>query len=112
MGGGSIGKIIVLTFNDTEEKAVKKIIATLADSIQLEIIQPCPRPFFFPGPEIRLHQRRVLKGGADISLTRLEYGYIPNKQFFRKWVLASYACYSSLDYFLRLFFCNKKTVKL
>ncbi len=28
----------------------------------------------FPGLEIRLHQRRVLKGGADINLTRLKYG--------------------------------------
>ena len=28
----------------------------------------------FPGLEIRLHQRRVLKNGIDVSLTRLEYG--------------------------------------
>ena len=75
MGGGNIGKIMVLTFNDTEEKAVEKIITALADSIQLETIQPSPFPVLsFPGLEIRLHQRRVLKAGTDISLTRLEYG--------------------------------------
>ena len=75
MGGGNIGKILVLTFNDEEEKAVKKIIAALADSIQLEHIQPPASPVLsFPGLEIRLHQRRVLKDGADIRLTRLEYG--------------------------------------
>ena len=43
--------------------------------IPLEAIQP---PHFsalvFPGLEIRLHQRRVLKDGADINLIRLEYG--------------------------------------
>ena len=64
----------MLTFDDTEEKAVEKIIATLANSIQLETIQPPPSPVLsFPGLEIRLHQRRVLKDGADISLTHLEY---------------------------------------
>ena len=74
-GGGNIGKIIVLAFNDTEEKAVEKIIAALADSIQFEAIQPPPSPVLsFPGLEIRLLQRRVLKDGADISLTRLEFG--------------------------------------
>ena len=77
MGGGNIGKILVLTFNDEEEKAVKKIIAALADSIQLEHIQPPASPVLsFPGLEIRLHQRRVLKDGADIRLTRLEYGIL------------------------------------
>lgn len=41
---------MVLTFNDTEEKAVEKIIATLADSIQLEIMQPLSSPVLsFPG---------------------------------------------------------------
>ncbi len=70
-----VGKIIVLTFNDTEEKAVEKAIAALADMIPLEAIQPPQSPaLVFPGLEIRLHQRRVLKDGADIYLTRLEYG--------------------------------------
>ena len=34
----------------------------------------------FPGLEIRLHQRRVLKDGADINLTRLEYNLALRKQ--------------------------------
>lgn len=37
---------MVLTFNDTEEKAVEKIIATLTDSIQLEVMQPRRTLFF------------------------------------------------------------------
>ena len=65
----------MLVFNDTEEKAVEKAIAALADMIPLEDIQPPYSPaLIFPGLEIRLHQRRVLKDGADIKLTRLEYG--------------------------------------
>ena len=35
-----VGKIIVLTFSDTEEKEVEKAIAALADMIPLEAIQP------------------------------------------------------------------------
>ena len=65
----------MLIFNDTEEKAAEKAIAALADMIPLEAIQPPHSPtLIFPGLEIRLHQRRVLKDGADIYLTRLEYG--------------------------------------
>ena len=70
-----VGKIVMLTFSDTEEKAVEKAIAALADMIPLEAIQPPHSPTLtFPGLEIRLHQRRVLKNGIDVSLTRLEYG--------------------------------------
>ena len=43
--------------------------------IPLEAMQPPHSPaLIFPGLEIRLHQRRVLKDGTDIDLTRLEYG--------------------------------------
>ena len=109
MGGGNIGKILVLTFNDEEEKAVKKIIAALADSIQLEHIQPPASPVLsFPGLEIRLHQRRVLKDGADIRLTRLEYGILcylaasPGRVFTQEqifeavWSVDSDSCQSSV----------------
>ena len=66
---------MVLTFNDKEEKTVKQIIAALADSIQFEVMQPPLSPVLsFPGLEIRQHQRRVLRDGTDIYLTRLEYG--------------------------------------
>ena len=65
----------MLIFNDTEEKAVEKAIAALADMIPLEAMQPPHSPALtFPGLEIKLHQRRVLKNGTDIPLTRLEYG--------------------------------------
>ncbi|MBD5516020.1 MAG: response regulator transcription factor [Lachnospiraceae bacterium] len=65
----------MLIFNDTEEKAVEKAITALADMIPLEAIQPPQSPaLVFPGLEIRQHQRRVLRDGIDIYLTRLEYG--------------------------------------
>ena len=39
-----VAKIIILTFNDAEEKAVEEAIAALADMIPLEAIQPPHSP--------------------------------------------------------------------
>ena len=100
----------MLIFNDTEEKAVEKAIAALADMIPLEAIQPPRSPaLIFPGLEIRLHQRRVLKNGIDVSLTRLEYGALcylaasPGRVFFTKaqifeavWSMESESCQSNV----------------
>ena len=108
-GGEILGKILILTFDDTEEKAVEKAIAALADMIPLEAIQPPQSPaLVFPGLEIRLHQRRVLKDGADIYLTRLEYGALcylaasPGRVFTKAqifesvWSMESESCQSSV----------------
>ena len=104
-----IAKILILTFNETEEKAVEKAIAALADMIPLEAIQPPhSRTLIFPGLEIRLHQRRVLKDGTDIYLTRLEYGalcylaaspgrvYTKEQIFEAVWSMGSESCQSSV----------------
>ena len=104
-----VGKIIILTFKDTEEKAVEEAIAALADTIPLEAGQPPHSPaLIFPGLEIRLHQCRVLKDGADISLTRLEYGALcylaasPGRVFTRAqileavWSMESESCQSNV----------------
>lgn len=99
----------MLTFSDTEEKAIEKAIAALADMIPLEAIQPPHSPALtFPGLEIRLHQRRVLKNGIDVSLTRLEYGALcylaasPGRVFTKAqifevvWSMGSESCQSSV----------------
>ena len=64
----------MLTLNEQEEKVTDKIISAIADYIQLEPMPVAPAPVLsFPNLEIRQHQRRVLRDGEDISLTRLEY---------------------------------------
>ena len=69
-----MGKMMILTFNDNEEMAIKRIIAALSDETSFEVIQPNFSPLLsFPGLEIKQHQHRVLQGGEEISLTRLEY---------------------------------------
>lgn len=70
-----MGKMLVFTFKDNEEMVVEKILSVLADKIQFETISPLSSPVLsFPGLEIRLHQRQVLRDGADVNLPRLEYG--------------------------------------
>jgi len=104
-----VAKIIILTFKDTEEKAAEKVIAALADMIPLEAMQPPPPPVLsFPGLEIRLYQRRVLKDGEEINLTRLEYGALcylaasPGRVFTQEqifeavWSMESESCQSSV----------------
>ena len=69
-----MSKLLVLALNEQEEKAIDKIIIAISDCIQLEPIQVAPVSILsFPGLEIRQHQRRVLRDGKDVSLTRLEY---------------------------------------
>ena len=64
----------MLTLNEQEEKAIDKIVSAIADYIQIEPIQVAPASVLsFPGLEIKQHQRRVLRDGKDINLTRLEY---------------------------------------
>ena len=69
-----MSKLLVLTLNEQEEKAINKIISAIADYIQIEPMQVALVSILsFPGLEIRQHQRQVLRDGKDISLTRLEY---------------------------------------
>ena len=59
----------MLIFNDTEEKAVEKAIAALADMIPLEAMQPPYSPALtFPGYNTP-HRHRVIK----TRLTEEEY---------------------------------------
>ena len=84
-------------------------LAALADMIPLEAVQLLHSPALtFPGLEIRLHQRRVLKNGIDVSLTRLEYGALcylaasPGRVFTKAqifeavWRMGSESCQSSV----------------
>lgn len=70
------GKILVLTLNEQEEKVTNKIISAISDYIQIEPMHVSSVSILsFPGLEIILHQRRVLRDGKDISLTRLGIQY-------------------------------------
>ena len=101
--------MLILTFNDNEEKAIEKVIAALANEIEFEVVRSVSTPMLsFSGLEIRQHQRRVLRNGKDIKLTRLEFGTLvflassPNRVFTQSqifeavWSMESDSCHSSV----------------
>ena len=104
-----MSKLLVLALNEQEEKAIDKIIMAISDCIQLEPIQVAPVSILsFPGLEIKQHQRRVLRDGKDVSLTRLEYStlvllasnpgiVLTQTQIFEAvWNMDSDSCHSSV----------------
>ena len=104
-----MSKLLVLALNEQEEKAIDKIIMAISDCTQLEPIQVAPVSILsFPGLEIRQHQRRVLRDGKDVSLTRLEYNtlvllasnpdiVLTRTQIFEAvWNMDSDSCHSSV----------------
>ncbi len=69
-----MGKLLLLTLNEQEEKIIGKIISAISDYIQLEPMQITPVSVLsFSGLEIRQNQRNVIQDGKEINLTRLEY---------------------------------------
>ena len=69
-----MGKLLLLTLNEQEEKMIDKIITAISDYIQIEPMEITPASMlYFPGLEIRQSQHRVIQGGEDVNLTRLEY---------------------------------------
>ena len=53
------------------------VIAALCDKITFQKVQPDISPVLsFPGLEIKHHQRRVLRDGNEVPLTRNEYGVL------------------------------------
>ena len=105
----TIAKILILTFNDDEEKAIERVLSVLSDEIGLEPVRAVTSPVLsFPNLEIKLYQRRVLRDGEDVSLTRLEYGALcylaasPGRVFTKEqifeavWSMESESCQSSV----------------
>ena len=69
-----MGKLLLLTLNEQEEKMIDKIITAISDYIQIEPMEITPASMLsFPGLEIRQSQHRVIQGREDVNLTRLEY---------------------------------------
>ncbi len=105
----TIAKILIFSFNDDEEKAIERVLSVLSNEIGLEPVQAVTSPVLsFPGLEIKLYQRRVLRDGEDVPLTRLEYrtlAYLassPGRVFTQEqifeavWDMNSDSCHSSV----------------
>ncbi len=88
-----MGKLLLLTLNEQEEKAIDKIIAVISDCLSLEAVQTIPIPaskMSFPGLEIRQSQHRVfLASDSGIVLTQTQI-------FEAVWNMDSDSCHSSV----------------
>ena len=104
-----MGKLLLLTLNEQEEKMIDKIITAISDYIQLEPMEITPASVLsFPGLEIIQSRRQVLQGGEEINLTRLEYStlvflasnpgiVLTRSQIFEAvWNMDSDSCHSSV----------------
>ncbi len=104
-----MGKLLLLTLNEQEEKIIDKIISALSNYIQLEDMQVIPVSVLsFPGLEIRQSQHRVFQGWEEVNLTRLEYStlvflasnpgiVLTQTQIFEAvWNMESDSCHSSV----------------
>lgn len=104
-----MGKLLVLTLDEQEEKVIDKIMSALADCIQLETVQTIPVSVLsFPGLEIRQSQHRVFQDGEEVNLTRLEYStliflasnpgivFTQTQIFEAVWNMESDSCHSSV----------------
>lgn len=104
-----MGKLLLLTLNEQEEKMIDKIISAISDYIQIEPMEITPASMLsFPGLEIRQNQHQVFMDGEEINLTSLEYstlvflasnpGIVLTKtQIFEAvWNMDSDSCHSSV----------------
>lgn len=105
----NIGKMIVLTFTDSEETAFQRAVSLLTDEFGVETVEPVSSAVLsFYGLEIRQHKRRVLRDRRDVRLTRLECGtlvllasnpdivFTQSQIFEAVWSMDSDSCHSSV----------------
>ena len=105
-----IGKIIVISVEVGEEEALERVLSILANEIQIKPIQVSACPVLqYPGLEIRLTQRKVLRDGEEVSFTRHEYGILiylttyPRQVFSKQqifeevWHMDSNSCYTAVS---------------
>ena len=104
-----IGKIIVISFEDGEEEALERVLSVLTNEVHIEPMQVSTCPVLqYPGLEIRLAQRKVLRDGEEVSLTRNEYGILtyltayPGQVFSKQqifeevWHMDSNSCFTAV----------------
>lgn len=107
----NMGKMIVLTFSDSEETVFQRAVSLLTNEFQIDVVEPISSAVLsFQGLEILQHQRKVLRDKSDVRLTRLEYGTLvflasnPNRVFTQSqifeavWSMDSNSCHSRLAY--------------
>lgn len=69
-----MGKVLILTFDDSEEHIVEKIITALAsEDIIEQVTLSCSEKASYENLEIDFKKRQVFRDGNRIELTKIEF---------------------------------------
>lgn len=76
-GGIAIKKVEIIARTTEENGAIaENLLLVLEDQTQVSDHFLTSSVLSYPGLEIRLHQRRVLRDGQDVNLSKYEYGVL------------------------------------
>lgn len=93
----NIGKVMVLTFSDSEENIMNKILAAVEAETVIDYIQnPNPDIFTFPGLKIHIKEQTVYHNDTLIPLSHYEFFTLLYLVQHPSWVLSQYAIYEAV----------------
>lgn len=92
-----MGRMIVLTFSDSEEHAFEKIMDTLSDSEKIEHLLPSSESsLIFPGLEISLKEKAVYLNHTPVNMTYPEFHTLTYLARHPGWVFTKKQIYEEL----------------
>lgn len=94
----NIGKIIILTFSDTEESVMNKILTAVESEPTMEHISNpyAPSVLTFPNLEIRINEQVVYYKGIPAPLTHHEFFTLLYLAQHPSWVLSKEQIYEAV----------------
>jgi len=94
----NIGKIIILTFSDTEESVMNKILTAVESEPTMEHISNpyAPSVLTFPNLEIRINEQTVYHNGIPVFLTHHEFFTLLYLAQHPSWVLPQSMIYEAV----------------
>lgn len=93
-----MGKILILTFSDSEENIMNKILTVVEGETRMEYIQNphSPSVFTFPNLEIHINEQTVYHNGTLIPLSHHEFFTLLYLVQHPSWVLSQSMIYEAV----------------
>lgn len=93
-----MGKILVMTFSDSEGHIMNKILTAVEGELTMEDFLNFHKPsiFTFPGLEIRIHEQTIYHNGTLIPMAHHEFFTLLYLAEHPSWVLSQSAIYEAV----------------